>query len=147
MALFLWILLVAAQPNYSQLSPGQLSAPHAQLEGLSKCTVCHEAGKRVSTEKCLVCHTEISTQLQSETGLHGRENSRACQICHSEHHGREFDLVHFKEGREHFDHARTGWPLEGRHKTMDCRACHRPELIRNPQEMLNHGKDLTRTFL
>jgi hypothetical protein len=55
--------------------------------------------------------------------------STACAKCHSEHVGREFELVHWRSGKENFDHAKTGWELAGAHKKAGCRQCHTPDLI------------------
>ncbi len=46
----------------AQISPGALSSPHSHLEGISNCTQCHELGNKVSDNKCLACHTEITEQ-------------------------------------------------------------------------------------
>ena len=45
--------------------------------------------------------------------------SAACGNCHST---AEWDLAAF-------DHRTTGFPLTGRHATLDCRTCHTPTTV------------------
>ena len=57
--LVLTVLCVVATrpvPARAQLSPGDLSAPHAHLEGLRKCGQCHHLGDRDVRDRCLDCH-------------------------------------------------------------------------------------------
>jgi len=113
-------------------SPGPLARPHAQLEGLANCTKCHEAGEQLSPEHCLACHKELRPTLLSGKGLHGRipPAERDCEKCHHEHQGRDFKLVDWgAPGRKGFDHARTGYALEGKHAKADCARCHDPRLV------------------
>jgi hypothetical protein len=112
-----------------QISPGDLSAAHANLEGISNCTQCHELGKKVLDSKCLDCHTEIATRINNNKGYHATEEvkGKSCTQCHSEHHGRDFDLKHLDE--EAFDHDITGFHLEGEHVNQDCKACHKAEFV------------------
>ena len=37
-----------------------------------------------------------------------------CINCHSDHHGRNFEMIRFDQ--ETFDHDLTGYILEGKHK-------------------------------
>lgn len=127
-------LVVAASvlpgPARAQLfSPGKLAAPHAHLEGLSNCTKCHEAKKRLSNDLCLECHQEIAVRVQRKRGYHGRMApvDRRCERCHREHQGREFPLIDWKPKR--FDHEEAGWSLKGAHKEPACRDCHDPRLV------------------
>jgi len=113
----------------SQISPGDLTTSHANLEGMSNCTVCHDIGKKVSNTKCLDCHKEIRSLLNRNDGFHSnaRVVNKDCFECHSEHHGRKFEMVRFDE--DNFDHNETGYVLEGKHKAIDCRKCHTPDYI------------------
>ena len=73
---------------YPQFSPGDLSNAHANLEGMSNCTQCHTSGDEVQNSKCLSCHKEITSLVNSGRGLHAREaKGKQCYACHSEHHG------------------------------------------------------------
>lgn len=126
--LLAWLLPLAAA---AQLSPGKLALPHQQLEGLGKCTSCHELGKPVDGARCLACHTTLAARIREGRGFHASRRVRqaACVSCHSDHHGRDFQLIHWEKGEAGFDHAEAGWKLEGAHAGTDCRACHRWELM------------------
>jgi len=116
-------------------SPGPLARVHQQLEGLANCTKCHEAGRQLRGEKCLSCHLEIGDRVARGQGLHGRlpESERACQHCHHEHQGRESDLLDWgPKGRDGFDHARSGFPLRGKHAAVACQKCHQARFIEDP---------------
>lgn len=114
-----------------QISPGPLSELHKQLEGISNCTQCHSIGNRVPNEKCLDCHKEIQSLIHKNRGYHvsSRVKSKSCFECHNEHHGRRFDLIRFDD--TNFDHTLTGYKLQGKHKTLKCRDCHKPKNIAN----------------
>jgi hypothetical protein len=123
-------LTLCAPAAVAQLSPGDLSEAHAQLEGMSNCTSCHTIGKTISNDKCLACHTELRSRIESGKGSHARLGGKACVECHKEHHGRRFSIVHFDPGS--FDHAaRTGFSLQGKHAALECRQCHKPANIRD----------------
>ncbi|HKI94251.1 MAG TPA: hypothetical protein VJ992_03060 [Gemmatimonadales bacterium] len=126
----LWLGTVAVAPAAAQLiSPGQLSRPHAQLEGLRNCTKCHELGKPgIANVRCLDCHTHLATELAQHRGFHAPLATKNCAECHKEHFGRDFTLVRFDTtGFDH--HARTSYALQGAHATLACRKCHTPALI------------------
>jgi len=118
--------------SLAQLSPGDLAAAHTHLEGLSNCTQCHVLGQKVSNDKCLACHTEIKTRIDQQSGYHASSEVRGkdCATCHSDHHGRKFDMVRFDE--DYFNHDLAGYPLSGAHRKIDCRQCHTPDLIDDP---------------
>jgi hypothetical protein len=127
-------------------SPGELSRAHAALEGLANCTKCHEAGEQLSPEHCLACHKEVQVRMAGGKGLHGRlkPEERTCQTCHHEHQGRDTKLVEWGPGgKKAFDHARTGFVLEGKHRKADCARCHTPRLITDPtvQQVLAKGRE------
>ena len=63
---FLFFSLMAS----GQISPGELAEPHAQLEGMSNCTQCHDLGEHVSDSKCLACHKELKTRVDQKKGFH-----------------------------------------------------------------------------
>ncbi len=135
---FVWagiLLLLAALPARAQISPGELSRFHAKLEGIANCTRCHVLGQEVSNAKCLECHTQIQARQNANTGYHssGEANDKPCRACHSEHNGREFELVHWPAGKTSFDHAQTGSVLEGAHRGKSCGQCHTAAFISDPQ--------------
>ena len=125
----LLLSLLTLTLGYGQISPGDLSAAHAELEGMSNCTLCHDLGDKVSDRKCLECHTEIQSLINKKSGYHAESSVKAkdCFECHSDHHGRKFDMVRFDE--DNFDHDLTGYELEGKHEEVDCRKCHVSENI------------------
>ncbi|MEZ4959177.1 MAG: hypothetical protein R2830_05115 [Saprospiraceae bacterium] len=125
---FLLFILISSVAT-AQLSPGDLSSPHAHLEGIANCTQCHTLGDKVSNDKCLECHKEIKSRVDQRSGYHYSKEVRGkdCFACHSDHHGRHFDMVHFDE--EKFDHGLAGYKLTGAHQKIDCRDCHRPDYV------------------
>ncbi|MBN2174492.1 MAG: cytochrome C [Bacteroidales bacterium] len=117
----------------SQISPGDLAEPHAHLEGISNCTKCHILGEKVSNEKCLDCHQLLKSRVDQKKGYHASTDvaGKECVSCHSDHHGRNFELIRFKA--DQFNHNLTGYVLEGKHAGKQCNDCHKPEFISNPE--------------
>jgi hypothetical protein len=119
----------APDPAGAQISPGPLARAHESLEGVTNCLRCHGIGEHVQDDRCLECHRAIGWLREQRRGLHGLEAGSECVRCHREHSGRDFELVHWEPGEpEGFDHARAGWPLDGKHAALECRACHKAEL-------------------
>ncbi len=120
---------MAPLPARSQiLSPGKLSAPHAQLEGLRKCTSCHELRKPgISPALCLECHEPLRQRLDRGEGYHASLNEEDCATCHKEHFGRDFALVRLDTAS--FPHEDAGFALDGGHVELECGDCHAPERI------------------
>ncbi len=112
-----------------QISPGDLTTAHADLEGIRNCTQCHDLGNKVTNTKCLACHEEIQDLTDQNRGFHASKEVKGkdCATCHSEHHGRKFDMSRFDE--DNFDHDLTSYELTGGHLKIDCRECHIPEFI------------------
>ncbi len=132
----------------AQLSPGELSRAHAELEGSGNCLSCHQAQRGVDPPLCLSCHESLAKRIESELGLHAQAGYERCERCHIEHHGRDFDLIWWgEEGRDSFDHGLTGFALEGAHAGKQCAECHRPESIVDRTALEAAGKDLETTFL
>lgn len=123
------LLLFLSGSAVAQLSPGDLSNAHKNLEGITNCTQCHVIGSKVSNDKCLNCHKEIKFKISQNQGYHVSRDvkGKECAKCHSDHHGRNFDMVRFDEKK--FDHNLTGYELSGAHKKVDCRKCHQPEYV------------------
>ena len=131
--LVLFGILFLSQIGTAQISPGELAKVHAHLEGMANCTQCHTLGDKVSNEKCLDCHKEIKIRLEESKGFHASSKVRGknCTICHSDHYGRNYDIVHLQKDR--FDHNDTGYKLEGKHAKKDCIDCHKKENIKDAQ--------------
>jgi hypothetical protein len=106
------------------LMPGKLSSPHAKYE--EDCTNCHNRSDRSKQRQlCLDCHKPIAADISRKQGFHGKAPGMAaaqCSACHSEHLGREADIVRFS--RASFDHQLTDFHLEGAHASVPCESCH-----------------------
>lgn len=127
---------------FAQISPGDLTKAHADLEGMSNCTKCHEIGEKVLSSKCLDCHSEIKTLINSGKGFHSSAEvkKKECANCHNEHHGRNFRIINFNQ--DGFDHSKTGFKLTGAHSSKDCKDCHQSKFISS-----NKLKSKNKTFL
>lgn len=106
------------------LMPGDLTEAHTKLE--TKCESCHiHFDKASQAPLCLECHEEVTTDLKKSSGFHGQLSNiqqQNCRSCHSEHKGRNFDIVAIDE--DHFNHNQTNFPLKGNHKKLVCKTCH-----------------------
>lgn len=123
--------LLMGSSALAQFSPGELSAAHQQLEGLTNCLRCHEAGNAISGKKCLDCHAEIASLVAKKHGFHFRVSKQSCVSCHKEHLGRDAQTVAFD--RKSFDHAQTGFVQTGKHAVLECERCHSTKNIRDTQ--------------
>jgi len=125
-ALALALLLLARVASAQLLSPGPLSRSHASLEGDAHCGDCHSSGKRVDHGACLRCHGDLGARIAAGQGLHGTQyRGQACEACHVEHLGAGVSQIRWPGGDpSKLDHAQTGWPLDGAHKTTPCNKCH-----------------------
>jgi len=141
------LIILSSCPVFAQLSPGDLHLSHSQLEGLENCTQCHKTGEQLSSENCLNCHTLIKDEISQKKGLHANPKFKQCETCHVEHQGKNADLIFWEKGQNNFDHAQTGVPLQGKHKELKCRDCHKPEFIAHKKELLQKKKNLKHTFL
>ena len=83
------------------------------------CRKCHEIKvqngkdfqqfKGIKYNTCANCHEDI----------HQNQFGQNCADCHSEE---SFKTI---KGISNFDHSRTNFNLEGRHRTVTCRSCHK----------------------
>lgn len=129
----LLLLIGCNAKTYAQISPGELAKVHSHLEGMSNCTQCHTLGAKVSNSKCLICHTEIKERIDQQKGYHASTDveGNECVSCHNDHHGLNFQIVHFEAST--FQHDLTGYKLEGSHNKQKCSACHNSDKIVNPK--------------
>jgi hypothetical protein len=107
------------------LMPGKLTSAHAKYE--ESCANCHDKSDRGrQPQLCLSCHKEVAADISVKKGFHGKlagaSTSTQCRACHSEHLGRDADIVKFS--RDQFDHERTDFPLHGAHAAVTCDSCH-----------------------
>ncbi len=130
------------------LSPGKLSKPHGELEGVFKCTSCHKLRKPgASNTKCLECHEPLRNRLDERRGYHATIAEKACGSCHSEHRGGEIPIIELDTTR--FEHAETGFTLVAKHTEVPCRECHRIDFITSSDVRTFKGQhgSLDRTML
>jgi hypothetical protein len=130
-------VLGVALVDMRQTSPGPLATAHGrvpELNGRAGCAECHGGLMGGMTQACLDCHAVVADQIELGDGLHGAveaERARLCSLCHSEHHGAEFELVNRASFAQvgapsvkEFDHGLVGWEMAGAHLELDCSECH-----------------------
>jgi hypothetical protein len=86
--------LFSPGPLSTQTRPGVVLggvSSHAQLN--RNCGACHTApwSGQSMTDRCLACHTDVTSQIQGHNGIHGTMlgslSASTCQFCHPEHGG------------------------------------------------------------
>lgn len=106
------------------LMPGEVIEAHAEFE--AECTACHESfNKPGLTRLCLDCHDAIREDRQGKAGFHGqdpRASTQSCNTCHTDHLGRDADIINMQV--DTFNHDFTRFPLEGKHRPLVCTNCH-----------------------
>jgi hypothetical protein len=106
------------------LMPGEVSKAHAKLE--ENCSACHDRTDRSRQRAlCLDCHKDVGRDVTQHQGLHGRLpniGSGECKACHSEHLGRDADIVKLVPAA--FDHRDADFHLDGAHSAVPCEGCH-----------------------
>lgn len=130
------------------LSPGPLSSPHEDLQGIRQCTSCHQLGQRgTAAERCLSCHEALAGRLSDGRGWHASVASKPCGSCHAEHYGSDFALIRLDTAS--FDHGAAGYRLRDAHARVACRDCHTSEHVRDPAVRAEKQRPelLARTFL
>lgn len=149
MKIFNTILFVLLTPLLllAQLSPGKLSRPHAELEGIKNCSQCHERKQQISAGRCLTCHKLLKERIDANKGMHADENHKECQTCHVEHQGEDYALIWWPDGKDGFDHNDTGYELKGKHRALKCEQCHSSKFIMEKTRLIEPKKDLAKTFL
>ena len=105
--------------------PGDLIKGHTKYQ--TDCKQCH-VRLRNTTQKqlCMDCHKPIGQDVQKKKGFHGKNRkaiSSDCKICHTDHKGRDANIVWLDKDR--FDHKRTDHPLLGKHRQIECTDCHK----------------------
>lgn len=127
-ALVAALLLVAAPARAEWVSPGPLARPHADLDQADRCDKCHEQGAKVQPKRCVACHEHAAGPPAARDTWHFREqvqkSGKTCADCHSDHKGRSYPLIRWTPPPG-FDHAPTGFTLDGAHASLDCGDCHK----------------------
>ncbi len=101
---------------------------HAEIG--SNCAACHASAWSGETmaSRCLTCHDDIRDDITQGVRMHGQlAKGEDCTSCHTEHKGPKAALTSF----EQFHHDCTAFQLDGKHQTLDCKACHVNELHRD----------------
>ena len=68
LAAVLCLPAVAGAQIGALVSPGPLSRPHTQFEGIGNCQKCHEPGRQVTASRCLACHKPIAERIAAREG-------------------------------------------------------------------------------
>lgn len=128
MALVLLLPASASAQIESLVMPGKVIEGHAEYE--SECGNCHKNFDREKQrDLCLDCHEEIALDVSAGTGFHGKDrkaSQRACANCHTDHEGRDADIIYINEAK--FDHQLTDFELTGKHRQAACGNCHEPNV-------------------
>jgi hypothetical protein len=104
--------------------PGEVIEGHAEYE--EDCSACHAKFKRAEQRTlCLDCHEDVAADVNAGSGFHGLSDEArdtSCATCHTDHEGRDADIVQLDE--QSFDHDLTDFPLLGKHGETECGECH-----------------------
>lgn len=120
------MLVLASAGAFAQnietiLAPGKLIEGHAKYE--DDCSQCHVRFDRKAQDgKCMDCHKDVGADVKSRTGYHGRIKPQACSSCHTDHKGRNAQIVVLDKKK--WDHKLTDYMLKGRHEKVECDKCH-----------------------
>jgi len=104
-------------------------------------------GKHQETA-CRDCHFELDDS-QDLVNQQFKDLKTECTQCHENAHGNQFinsgkkecTLCHtmsFTWNADNFNHNETKFPLEGKHKKVDCKACHEPQIFDDKIERVNY---------
>jgi hypothetical protein len=73
-------------------------------------------------------------------------NGKDCVRCHSEHNGKNFDLIHWEPSQQKFDHHLTGYNLEGKHAAIACEKCHTTTHMNPARKTLIKYEDASKSY-
>ena len=121
---FLTYCQASAQEIETVLMPGEVIAGHADIE--PECSSCHAMfDKSAQRELCMDCHEDVAADIDAPNGYHGlhpEASNDKCASCHTEHEGRDADVVLLVE--DDFDHSFTDFELLDAHLEAECGDCH-----------------------
>jgi hypothetical protein len=121
LALGLALTVLAAGSWRTMMAPGPVASVHD--EWAADCDSCHLVFDGIPDTKCLSCHTGLQARIEAGTGWHAEVVATPCIDCHTDHHGLDGSLTE-ADALSAFDHASTGFPLEGAHGRPSCDDCH-----------------------
>ena len=93
----------------------QLLGKHKEVE----CSKCHKTEIRNSVNFQQFTGIEFASCTNCHQDVHDNKFGKNCIQCHSE------ESFHVIKGLNNFDHSKTDYPLEGKHKYVDCKLCHK----------------------
>ena len=116
-----------AQDIKMLVMPGRVIEGHADIE--ADCEGCHAESPDVAQQDlCTACHEDVGRDRESGSGFHGRFDAARrseCVVCHTDHEGRDADIVPVDAGL--FDHDFSNFQLLGAHLSVTCGDCHAPD--------------------
>ncbi|MCF8413574.1 MAG: hypothetical protein K9G44_09180, partial [Melioribacteraceae bacterium] len=101
------------------------------------CSDCHNVPSSYQVFTCIDCHEHNQTDMNSEhAGINGYSyESNSCYACHP---------TGEKEGT--FDHASTGFPIDGAHVENSCNDCHATGYTNTSSDCVScHSSEYTST--
>ena len=150
-------LLFNPGPLNAQGSGQTLGGVRSHAETGGRCSACHPAfwSKETMADRCVLCHTDIATQLRDPTSLHGvvmsSSENQPCYNCHPEHRGSDAQLTTLDP--DAFPHQATGYSLEGHELAADdspfaCTDCHAENLASlDPIRCADCHRDLDAAYM
>jgi cytochrome b subunit of formate dehydrogenase len=120
----LHIIKIAHDGAREALLPGMLISAHAKEPDAKQCTSCHNYLNLPPASKCLKCHREILAVINNSQGYHGALTGQ-CRTCHTEHKGLQADITSLDV--KDFNHENARFSLEGKHRDLECRSCHKQQ--------------------
>jgi len=114
----------SAQDIETVLMPGEVIAGHAKVE--PECSSCHAMfNKSAQRQLCMDCHEDVAADIDESIGYHGLHpdaSNDKCASCHTDHVGRDAEVVILVE--DDFDHSLTDFELVDAHLEAKCGDCH-----------------------
>jgi len=109
------------------MMPGKVISGHAKYE--AECDKCHvRFSQKSQMDLCLDCHVKIAKDIQDKDRLHALDKRIIdvdCKTCHTDHIGRDADILSFST--DSLNHDDTKFHLKEAHKSVACSGCHKPD--------------------
>ncbi len=108
--------------------PGEVISGHADIE--AECSSCHEMfNKSAQRQLCMDCHEDVAADISASRGFHGLHpdaSTDKCASCHTDHEGRNAEVVILDQ--DSFDHDFTDFAISGAHLEAECSDCHAADM-------------------